>query len=138
MLQKLRGLGKLSSASRLATTYHFGLSSFNFSARLKLAKLQKTAPVSVGGLGTPRKTQTHAKFTSERSQGTQIDLLEQSEAAIAQTPGLFKEPEAEPAPVPNYLENDQMLKNDMHTINYKSRLSPCLILILQILHFCIF
>lgn len=113
MLRKLRHVNTALSVMRA-----------NFSARQKLAKLQQSSSVMLErqALGVKPNQQTHAKLetTTIAESEEVINLMPETEAAVMDNKGLFKEVDTEDPKIHNYIETEQSRQNDLQMINYKS------------------
>lgn len=122
----LRRLGAMNKGRFTRTTLNLPkltTSKFNFSARLKLAKLQQSnKEMFENQANNIRSTQEiHSHIPSQTNFTNQEVLMAESEAAVAKVGENLLNPESEDNKVPNYIDSEQALKNDMQMINYKSK-----------------
>lgn len=98
----------------------------NFSARMKLSKIEKSSQVVLDNqvLGAKTQESTHAKVatTKKRYENEEFDVAAATESALMDSKGIFRETEGEAEKVYNYVETEQTLRNDIQMINYKSKI----------------
>ena len=123
ILRKIGRLGKAPKVFTFTRLPNFKMSQEIFSARNKLSKLQKTSQMHqvAQSFGNKVDENTHDKVIKNKEDINQ-------EFNVDKTSELINENEETSQSIPNYVDNEKALENDMHMINYKSKLLVLLIL----------